>query len=498
MAERAELSFVVAAYNAQATLRETLDSILAQDVSVPFEVVVVDDGSTDGTWDVLSTYERSGAVAALRNEENLGGGTARNQAIHRTQGNLLWVVDADNVLPPGTASAVLETLETSGLQAVSVERLVFFESDIGSPTGSWELAHRGYRSGLDELFRTVRVPASHGNYLFARALYEAADGYAAEAGAMETWTFGLRHHLRGYDVAIAPRTHYFHRVGYASYWVREESAGRNDRNAIAALKRELAALPPSVRAKVERLHPSDRLFQYVEAGCLAPEGQLPSRLRRWRDRRDWAKKVRTWQREAQASRRIEEMARRFEQTWSPAYERFDEIVRMRELRCGVEIGVAFGGHLVALLTRTPVERVVGVDPYRNQDGYDDPMNLSQEDFDLVFEHAAARLAQFGRRACLMRQTSLEAARELEGELDFVYLDAAHSREAVALDLEAWYPKVRPGGVLGGHHYGHAQFSGVKQAVDDFCARHGLALQLAGETVWWVERSASVGQAARIA
>lgn len=54
-------------------------------------------------------------------------------------------------------------------------------------------------------------------------------------------------------------------------------------------------------------------------------------------------------------------------------------------------------------------------------------------------------------------------------LDFVFLDASHEYEDVLADLNAWYPKVRYGGVLAGHDYNDHSWPGVKKAVDEFYA-----------------------------
>lgn len=62
--------------------------------------------------------------------------------------------------------------------------------------------------------------------------------------------------------------------------------------------------------------------------------------------------------------------------------------------------------------------------------------------------------------------SVEASRFVpDGWADFVFIDAAHSYHAVKADIEAWKPKVREGGWLGGHDY-HDVFPGVKRAVDE--------------------------------
>ena len=58
--------------------------------------------------------------------------------------------------------------------------------------------------------------------------------------------------------------------------------------------------------------------------------------------------------------------------------------------------------------------------------------------------------------------------------DFVFIDAAHSYEAVRDDIRLWAPKVRLGGWLGGHDY-HAKFQGVIRAVDEAFGKDGIDL-----------------------
>lgn len=62
-----------------------------------------------------------------------------------------------------------------------------------------------------------------------------------------------------------------------------------------------------------------------------------------------------------------------------------------------------------------------------------------------------------------------------GPPHFVYIDACHDYEAVALDLRIWYPRLAAGGVIGGHDYSAASWPGVKRAVDEFKAEHELTI-----------------------
>ena len=87
---------------------------------------------------------------------------------------------------------------------------------------------------------------------------------------------------------------------------------------------------------------------------------------------------------------------------------------------------------------------------------------------------------FGARSTIWRQTSTEAAKRVpHHSLDFVYIDARHDYASVMEDLEAWFDKVRPGGIFAGHDYIDGMFPagefGVKSAVDKFFAQRGIAV-----------------------
>jgi glycosyltransferase involved in cell wall biosynthesis len=98
-------SIVVAVYNGAAFLGEALDSALAQDYD-PIEIVVVDDGSTDATPEVIARYPQ---VVALR-QSNAGPGAARNTGIAAARGAFIAFVDADDTVPIGKLSTQVRYL----------------------------------------------------------------------------------------------------------------------------------------------------------------------------------------------------------------------------------------------------------------------------------------------------------------------------------------------------------------------------------------------------
>jgi glycosyltransferase involved in cell wall biosynthesis len=286
-----ELSFVVPAYDCADVLGEAVESALAQELDVPFEVVIVDDASTDDTAAVIDRLRAaSPLVRAERHEVNRGGGAARNTAIGLAAGSLLYMLDSDNVLPAGVVQQQLDRLRLGDVEAVSVGSVRFFRDQDGARkvTHSWALAGSDGVSRLHDVFTASEVPAAHGNYLYSRALYDAAGGYEEDRGAMDAWTFGFKHLARGFDVGLVPGAWYLHRnqrEGRPSYWSRDERLGRNDANAVRTIQERAGSLPTDLAEKMALLRPGDPFFMLVAEGAFAlPAAQFRGRLRRARRR----------------------------------------------------------------------------------------------------------------------------------------------------------------------------------------------------------------------
>lgn len=89
------ISVIIAAYNAEKYITECMESVLKQTYR-ELEVIVVDDGSVDGTWNILQNYaKRDSRVIPVR-QENQGPAAARNTAFVRMKGEYFTVIDADD------------------------------------------------------------------------------------------------------------------------------------------------------------------------------------------------------------------------------------------------------------------------------------------------------------------------------------------------------------------------------------------------------------------
>jgi len=96
------------------------------------------------------------------------------------------------------------------------------------------------------------------------------------------------------------------------------------------------------------------------------------------------------------------------------------------------------------------------------------------------------------RRAIWHAASMEAAKSADNHsLDFVFIDAEHTYEAVKADIQAWLPKLRPGALLSGHDYSppgersEKGWPGVVQAVDEFVIQSGLTLDRGEEATWFI-------------
>lgn len=107
---KTRLTIVMPVYNEADTLRTALDRMLAVTMPVPVQILVVDDGSTDGCTDTIADHVESGAVTLLVQNPNQGKGAALRRGIAEADGDLLTVLDADLEYDPNDFPALLRPI----------------------------------------------------------------------------------------------------------------------------------------------------------------------------------------------------------------------------------------------------------------------------------------------------------------------------------------------------------------------------------------------------
>jgi hypothetical protein len=175
---------------------------------------------------------------------------------------------------------------------------------------------------------------------------------------------------------------------------------------------------------------------------------------------------------------------------------FESILRDLQPKRGAEIGVAaaeLSSHLLRVFSDLTLHLVDPWCTFREDHPYrlsgDRRARMDRDQVCEIFHEAMRNVAFAGERAVVHKSTSAEAAVEIpDRSLDFVFIDADHTYAAVTHDLEAWFPKIRSGGIFAGHDFGARRDKkgiwGVAKATQEFAAAKGLTIHLPGATVWY--------------
>ena len=196
-----KLTIAVPVYNERARVARALKELNSTPFSVETEIIIVDDGSTDGTWEELGQLMLPEQVRLVRHPENRGKGAALRTALEAASGDVFVPFDADLEYDPGDLAKCLQPLIRDDADVVYGTR------NFGSHTAfsywyvlgnkflnTWaNVLFNCYISDLETCFKMVRTP-------ILRTLDLRSDGFDIEA---EVTAKLLRAGHRPYEVPIS-------------------------------------------------------------------------------------------------------------------------------------------------------------------------------------------------------------------------------------------------------------------------------------------------------
>ena len=199
-ADNKTVSIIIPAYNAEKFIKETVASAMAS--TYPhIEVIIVNDGSTDNTAQILNQLQQQFPQIRIFNQINSGVAVARNLAVSMATGKYILPLDADDLITTDYIEKAVAILSANADVKVVYSKAEFF----GDKVGYWNLPE----FKLKLLARKNLIFVSG---LYRKADYEKTDGYRPEIKGPEDWDFWISMLKNGGKVVRIPDICFYYRI----------------------------------------------------------------------------------------------------------------------------------------------------------------------------------------------------------------------------------------------------------------------------------------------
>lgn len=121
------ISVIMPCYNTEQYVEETLKSVLNQSFK-DYEIICLNDGSTDGTLEILKRYQQSYPNIRVISSENHGVAYQRNTGVQCAQGKYIYYMDSDDLLKENCLETLYQYAEADNLDVVYFEADSFYET----------------------------------------------------------------------------------------------------------------------------------------------------------------------------------------------------------------------------------------------------------------------------------------------------------------------------------------------------------------------------------
>jgi glycosyltransferase involved in cell wall biosynthesis len=248
------VSIVIPVYNKAAYIRETLDSALVQSYT-NFEIVLVNDGSTDGSLSILQEYaDRFPAIVRLINSENRGVSAATNLGIQAAKGEYFQFLDADDLMSAEKIEGQIELLSGKGRETIATCEWVNFRDDIHQfsrvPYGLFQ----DFVSGLDLLLRfwNNQEMMAISSYLTHRDLIDKVGPWDENLTINQDGEFFCRILLKAKEVLFEPNGMvYYRKPGQDNVsQQKSEKAARSLLDSLKSYEKSVLEVEDSIRVRL--------------------------------------------------------------------------------------------------------------------------------------------------------------------------------------------------------------------------------------------------------
>lgn len=233
MEKNIKLSIIIPCYNCEKTLVEAVNSCYNQNIGEDFEIILVDDCSTDNTRKVMeSLYLKDSRIKLFHHSKNQGGGATRNTAVSNAIGDVIFCLDSDDLLPNETLLKMYEYLSSKNCDGVTIHKSIKFIANNTKNIDRIDISpYSDQKIPFSSLVsRTKEFCPIYVNFMYTKNAFNKISGYPTTHG-YDTQGFAWKFMCAGLNIYTCPDSEYLHRINYnRSYFVREYDAGKINYN----------------------------------------------------------------------------------------------------------------------------------------------------------------------------------------------------------------------------------------------------------------------------
>ena len=173
---KSQVAVVVPVFNGANTISRALDSVLGQHFDAPFEIIVVNDGSTDSTSEVLAQY---GSRIRVLNQRNRGPAQARNAGVALSNAIYIAFLDADDAFMPDKLSRTVPKIADDDTAVLLYHDAIALNRDGGEIAPSCVPPHQAHAPSMQEMLRRL-WPIITSTVVTRREHFDACGGFSEE------------------------------------------------------------------------------------------------------------------------------------------------------------------------------------------------------------------------------------------------------------------------------------------------------------------------------
>lgn len=153
---------------------------------------------------------------------------------------------------------------------------------------------------------------------------------------------------------------------------------------------------------------------------------------------------------------------------------------------GCEMGVSKGANAQNILKELNIKKLYLIDEYKFYGGI-----VTQEIHNKTYNDVCNLFKENNKVEIIKKDSFLASKLIKDNELDFIYIDGNHKFDYVLKDLDAWYPKIKEGGIISGHDILNAYANDVLKAVKEFCNNNNQSYTIDVPDFYIIKKGAGI-------